>query len=73
MRRRTLFDEGLFIVSFSVAVALAALVLPAKAVTSDSMRVGTLNRMVNACAIQEFYASSRGASPHASAPDVRCA
>jgi hypothetical protein len=68
MRRRTLFDEGLFIVSFSVAVALAALVLPAKAATSDSE---TLNRIVNTCAVQDFYASLGIRQPQA--PNVRCA
>jgi hypothetical protein len=50
MRHRTIFDEGLFLVSFSVALGILAFVIPAHgASTSDVQVTGPSGEYVDLC------------------------
>jgi len=50
MRHRTIFDEGLFLVSFSVALGVLAFIIPAHgASTRDVQTAGPGNEYVDLC------------------------
>jgi hypothetical protein len=50
MRHRTIFDEGLFLVSFSVALGVLAFIIPAHgAATRDVQVTGPSNEYVDLC------------------------
>ena len=50
MRHRTIFDEGLFLVSFSVALGVLAFIIPARgAPTSDVQAMGPSGEYVDLC------------------------
>jgi hypothetical protein len=50
MRHRTIFDEGLFLVSFSVALGVLAFIIPAHgASTRDVQTAGPGNEYVGLC------------------------
>jgi hypothetical protein len=49
MRHRTLFDEGLFLVSFSVALGVLALIIPARGATLDDFQARTTSQYVDLC------------------------
>ena len=50
MRHRSVFDEGLFLVSFSVALGILAFIIPAHgASTSNVQATGPSNEYVDLC------------------------
>jgi len=50
MRHRSVFDEGLFLVSFSVALGILTFIIPAhSAPTSDVQITGPSNEYVDLC------------------------
>jgi hypothetical protein len=50
MRHRTIFDEGLFLVSFSVALGVLAFIIPAHgASTTDVQTAGPSGEYVDLC------------------------
>lgn len=50
MRHRTMFDEGLFLVSFSVALGVLAFIIPARgASTSEVQAAGPSHEYVDLC------------------------
>jgi hypothetical protein len=50
MRHRTIFDEGLFLVSFSVALGILAFIIPARgASTNDVHATGPSREYVDLC------------------------
>lgn len=50
MRHRTFFDEGLFLVSFSVALGVLALIIPAHGAPATDVQVtGPSGEYVNLC------------------------
>lgn len=49
MRHRTFFDESLFIVSFSVALGIASLIIPARGAVLDDFQARTTSQYVDLC------------------------
>lgn len=49
MRQRTFFDEGLFLVSFSVALGVLALIIPAHGATTRDVRAGPNGEYIDLC------------------------
>ena len=49
MRHRTLFDEGLFLVSFSVAIGVLALIIPAHGASTRAVEAGPSGEYVDLC------------------------
>ena len=49
MRHRTFFDEGLFLVSFSVALGVLALIIPAQSATTRTIEAGAAGEYVDLC------------------------
>ncbi|HTW34435.1 MAG TPA: hypothetical protein VMD53_07450 [Rhizomicrobium sp.] len=49
MRHRTVFDEGLFLVSFSVALGVLALIIPARGESSHEIQAGPGGEYIDLC------------------------
>jgi len=49
MRHRTFFDEGLFLVSFSVALGVLALIIPAHGAPTREVQAGPGGEYVDLC------------------------
>jgi hypothetical protein len=49
MRPRAFFDDGLFFMSFSVALGIIAFIIPARGCTRDGFQIQTISRSVDRC------------------------